>query len=124
MRLKQNRLRDYYHRKRIPVKDSEGSTGETYGAASTIKGEVWPASGKVQAQQYGQKLPYIRNLKIDGGYTVRPDEKGKLHYILDNGADIMELDGICLYVGETSEPDYKIISIKPYRFLTLEVEKL
>lgn len=97
MRLRQSRLETYYHRKRIVKKDREGSTYEEYGVASSFSGESWQASGKVQAQQYGQKLGYIRNVKIDGGYTVKPDENGRLHYILDNGADLMELDGICLY---------------------------
>lgn len=61
---------------------------------------------------------------ISGKYEMKPDEKGRLHYILENGTDIQESDGICLFVGSDREPDYKIISIKPYRMLTLEVEKL
>ena len=123
MRLKQSRLKTYYHRKRTVQKDNEGSTYEEYGAASSFFGESWSAFGKVQAQQYGQRLGYIRNVKIDGGYAIKPDENGRLHYILDNGTDLMELDGICLFVGENTEPDYRIVAIKPYRFLTLEVER-
>ena len=107
MRLRQSRLETYYHRKRMVKKDREGSTYEEYSAASSFSGESWPASGKVQAQQYGQRLGYIRNVKIDGGY----------------GIDLMELDGICLFVGENTEPDYRIVAIKSYRFLTLEVER-
>lgn len=124
MRLRQSRLETYYHRKRIVKKDSEGSTYEEYCAANPFSGESWPASGKVQAQQYGQRLGYIRNLKIAGGYTIQPDKDGKLHYILDNGTDLMELDGICLFAGENARPDYKIVAVKPYRFLTLEVERI
>lgn len=62
-------------------------------------------------------------MKIDGGYAIKPDENGRLHYILDNGIDLMELDGICLFVSENTEPDYRIVAIKPYRFLTMEVER-
>ena len=124
MRLRQSRLETYYHRKRLVKKDGEGSTYEEYGAASPFLGESWPASGKVQAQQYGQKLCYIRNVKIDGEYTIKSDENGNLHYILKNGTELMELDGICLFAGEKDEPDYKIVSVKPYRFLTLEVERI
>lgn len=124
MRLRQNRVNTYFLRKRTVEKDSEGSTSEKYGAAFPFSGECWPASGKVQAQQYGQKLAYIRNVKIDGSYSIRPDEKGRIHYVLENGADIMELDGICLFVNPEQEPDYRIISIKPYRFLTLEAERI
>ena len=116
MKLRRNRVETFYHRKRIVEKDSEGSTRERYGTASLIYGESWPASGKVQAQQYGQRLNYIRNLRISGKYEIKPDEKG--------GTDIQESDGICLFVGSDRESDYKIISIKPYRMLTLEVEKL
>ena len=90
MRLRQSRLETYYHRKRMVKKDREGSTYEEYSAASSFLGESWPASGKVQAQQYGQRLGYIRNVKIDGGYAIKPDENGRLHYILDNGIDLME----------------------------------
>lgn len=124
MRLRRSRVETYYHKKRVVEKDSEGSTRETYGTASSFEEESWPASGKVQAQQYGQRLNYIRNLRISGKYEIKPDEKGRLHYILDNGTDIQESDGICLFVGSDRESDYKIISIKPYRMLTLEVEKL
>ena len=123
MRLRQSRLETYYHRKRMVKKDREGCTYEEYSAASSFSGESWPASGKVQAQQYGQRLGYIRNVKIDGGYAIKPDKNGRLHYILDNGIDLMELDGICLFVGENTEPDYRIVAIKSYRFLTLEVER-
>ena len=105
-------------------KDSEGSTSEEYGAASSISGESWPASGKVQAQQYGQRLNYIRNVRINGKYVSHPDDKGNVHFILEDGTDIQELDGIHLYTVKDQKPDYKIIAIKPYRFLTLEVERI
>lgn len=124
MRLRESRLQTHYHRKKIIEKDKEGCVSERYGPPSAFRGEYWPASGKVQAQQYGQRLGYIQNIKIDGGYNIQSDERGKVHYILDNGADITELDGICLFVGQNVEPDYKIVAIKPYRFLTLEVESL
>jgi hypothetical protein len=59
-----------------------------------------------------------------GSYKIQTDEKGRLHYILEDGTDIEERDGICLYVAADQLPDYRIISIKPYRFLTMEVEKI
>ena len=124
MRMRRNRVKIYYHKKRIVKKDSEGSTGEEYGTASSVSGESWPASGKAQAEQYGQRLSYIRNMRINGKYKIQTDSKGNTHYILKDGTDIQELDGICLYTGRDQKPDYKIISIKPYRFLTIEVEKI
>lgn len=76
------------------------------------------------AEQYGQRLSYIRNMRLDGKYKIRTDEKGNPHYIFEDGTDLQELDGICLYTDQDHKPDYKIISIKPYRFLTLEVERI
>lgn len=92
MRLRRSRTETYYHKKRIVEKDREGSTRESYGTASSVEGESWPASGKVQAQQYGERLNYIRNVRISGKYEVKPDEKGRMHYILENGTDIQESD--------------------------------
>ena len=63
-------------------------------------------------------------VRISGKYEVKPDEKGRMHYILENGTDIQESDGICLFAGKDEKPDYRIISIKPYRILSLEVEKI
>ena len=64
------------------------------------------------------------NMRLNGKYMIQTDEKGNPHYIFEDGTDMQELDGICLYAGRDQKPDYKIISIKPYRFLTLEVERI
>ena len=124
MRLRRSRLEEFFHKKMTVKKDKEGSTSEEYGAASSVTGESWPASGKVQAEQYGQRLNYIRNIRIQGNYKIQTDGKSRLHYILEDGTNIEERDGICLYVAADQLPDYRIISIKPYRFLTIEVEKI
>lgn len=124
MRLKRSRVKQYFLRKMIPQKDSEGSAYMEYGEAASWMGEVWPAGGKLQQEMYGLRLPYIRNIRIQGSYSVETDEKGILHYIFSDGLDIAEGDGLCLYVGKESEPDYKIISVSPYRFLRLEAERL
>ena len=71
MRLRRSRTETYYHKKRIVEKDREGSTRESYGTASSVEGESWPASGKVQVQQYGERLNYIRNVRISGKYEVK-----------------------------------------------------
>ena len=84
--------------------------------------EVWPASGKLQTEQYGNRLNYIQNCKIDGEYKILY-KNGKTIYKFREFS-LCEGDGICLYSGKDNEPDYKIISIKPYRPLYMEVEKL
>ena len=124
MRLKRNRVKTYYSKKAISKKDSEGNTYTEWGSSIEFNGEAWPAGGKVQAEIYGNRLSYIQNMRIDGKYDVKQDEKGVLHYIFEDGLDIAENDGMCMFVTKESEPDYKIISIKPYRYLRLEVEKL
>lgn len=124
MRLKRNRLRDLYVRSRETIKDSEGGTYESYADAIALKGEVWQAGGKVQTELYGERISYIQNIKLSEKYTIETDKKGKIHYVFCDGTSLKENDGVCLFVEKETEPDYRIISIKPYRFLTLEVEKL
>lgn len=123
MRLRRNRLGMYHHRAAIPKKDSEGSSYTAYGPAESFQAEEWPAGGKVQAEMYGQRLPNIRNLRIQGTYQEVPGA-GKVNYATKDGPVIAANDGICLYVGADAEPDYKVVAVYPYRFLTLEVEKL
>lgn len=122
MRLKRSRIQTYYLRPRIPIRDSEGGTYEDYGTAHPFRGEVWPASGKVQAEMYGERLSYIRNVRIEGKYVITTDRNGKEHYVYPDGLDVTESDGLCLYSNE--KPDYRIISIKPYTHIKLEVEKI
>ena len=122
MRMSRRRKTNFFHRKSVSKKNREGSTFTEYEKATEVVGEVWPANGKVQAEMYGIDLSYIRNVKIEGNYTITPDEKGVVHYIFENGVDIVEKDGLCLYTGKESKPDYEIISIKPYSPLRLEAK--
>lgn len=124
MRLKRNKVKTFYLRKQITKKDKEGSAYIEYENANVIHGEVWPAGGKVQAEMYGNRLSYIQNVRIEEHYTIESDEKGVQHYVLENGANLVENDGICIYVSADKTPDYRIISIKPHRFLRLEVERI
>lgn len=123
MRLKRNRLKQYHHRKAISKKDNEGNSYIEYGEAKPIIAEVWPAGGKLQAELYGQRLSYIRNCRLDGTYQTQTSEKGKVSYDFDSFS-IREGDGICLNVPGETDPDYKIIAIRPYRHLYMELEKM
>lgn len=123
MRIKQNRLRTYSHRTAVPKKDEEGNSYIEYGLPSSFDAEVWPAGGKIQAEMYGQRLPYIRNCRIDGTYHETATEDGRTGYCL-GGMVIREGDGIYLNACRNADPDYRVISIRPHRFLTLEVEKI
>lgn len=123
MRIKRSRLNTFYLKKRIPKKDKEGCSTEEWGTGVPFLGEQWPASGKVQVQQYGDRLNYILNLKLDGAYQIIREKQGAS---FDFGDDLVfrEQDGICIFADEESDPDYRIIAIKPYRQLKMELEKI
>lgn len=124
MRMRRSRVQKFFLKKREVKKDSEGSTYDEYKEAVAFQGEAWAASGKVQAEQYGEKLSYIRNVRVDGKYSIKTDEKGVPHYAYPDGLDIVESDGVCLYVGADMEPDYKVLSINPVRPLRMECIKI
>ena len=80
MRLKRNRLKTYSHRSAISKKDNEGNSYIEYGLPSSFEAEVWPAGGKLQAEMYGQRVNHIQNCRINAGYEVMADEKGRVSY--------------------------------------------
>lgn len=121
MRQKISRLKTYKHRPAHVEKDREGAAHIEYGSATEIQAEMWPGGGKVQTEMYGARLPNIRNLRVSGKYE-EISEGRKLSYQIEDGPVISAGDGICLYSEE--EPDYKVVAVYPYSFLTLEVEKL
>lgn len=124
MRMKRSRLKQYYLRSKKVIKDNEGSTWVDYAEPVAFMGEVWAASGKVQAEIYGERLSYIRNVRVDGSYAITTDQKGIVHYVFQDGLDIVESDGVCLYVSVDADPDYKVLSIKPCKPLRMECVKL
>lgn len=123
MRIKRSRLTDLHLKKRITGKDAECSTYEEWSSAVPFRGEVWPASGKMQVQQYGERLNYILNMRIEGKYEIRSEGK-LLSYDFGENRVFRENDGICVHSSKDNDPDYKIISIKPYTPLLLEIEKI
>lgn len=100
-------MKNYHLRKRVVQKDKEGSSIVTYEAAVPIKAIIWPAGGRVQAEMYGERLTYIKNMEYEGREAMQ------------------EGDGICVFVGPEDDPDYKIVSIKPeYNPKLMELEKI
>ena len=124
MRLKRNRLKMFYLRKAIPKKTREGGSYVEYDPGVEFKAEEWPAGGKLQAERYGIRLPNIRNVRIEGDHTEFTSLDGTTRFAVENGPAFAVNDGICLHVPADSEPDYRIVAIYPYRFLTLEVERI
>ncbi len=88
-------------------KNEEGGSKVSYGEAVKIEAIIWPAGGRVQAEMYGERLSYIKNMEYEGT------------------EELAEGDGICVFTGAEELPDYKIISIKPeYSPMVLELERV
>ena len=121
MRLRRSRQKTLYLYNRTVGRDAEGGTQESFLKAGTvISGEWWPASGKLQADLYGQRLPYIRNIRLSERYEVKTDVKGRTYYYLpDRDTELREADRIGI---ETDLPQYRILSIRSERFLRIEAE--
>lgn len=105
MRIKNKKV--YWLKKKINTEDDEGNVYENYSNEPIeIKANIYPASGKLQVEIYGERLNYIFNMLYDGPENLN------------------EGDGICVFVDKDSKPDYKIISIKPYSHQLIELEKI
>ncbi len=91
----------------MPKRDKEGGSITDYAEPVEIEATIWPAGGRVQAEMYGERLSYIKNMEYGGS------------------VEMQEGDGICVFVGPEEKPDYKIISIKPeHSPKVMELEKL
>lgn len=105
--MKIKNLKTYYLKPKIVITDNEGGKYPGYSSTSTeIRANIWPASGKLQAEIYGLRLNYILNMLYDGTEVIN------------------EGDGVCVYVEAENEPDYKVISIKRYSHQLIELEKI
>lgn len=104
MRIKNKKT--YYLKRKTVIEDNEGGKYPGYSEPIEIQANIYPASGKLQAEIYGERLNYILNMLYDGPQTIS------------------EGDGICVYVSKESEPDYKVIIIKRYSHLFIELEKI
>lgn len=106
-RMRRSLIQTYYLRRRTTAKNAEGGDVVVWSAPVGLEAVVWPASGRVQAQMYGERLKYIKNMEYSGDEPVQ------------------EGDGICVFVDAESDPDYEIKSIKPeYSPIRLELEKI
>lgn len=104
MRIKNKKT--YYLKKKIVIEDDEGGKYPGYSEPIEIQANISPASGKLQAEVYGERLNYMLNMLYDGPEYIN------------------EGDGICVYIPKESKPDYKVISIKTYSHLFIELEKI
>lgn len=122
MRLKRNRRKQIHHHPLTVTKDNEGVPEKKYAEGTPLQAIVWPASGKLQIAQYGNEIDKVLNVKIEKKYEVSYDEELGIEVYSIGDIRLKENDGIRIHA--TKGPDYKIISIKPYNHLLLEVKKL
>lgn len=104
MRLKRNRLKPYLIRKAVVVTSDEGVKKAAYSDVATeVRAEIWPASGRVQSDIYGERVNYILNCLVDRETLVS------------------EGDGFCI---NSDKVTHKVISIKRYtNHQVLELEQ-
>ena len=101
MRLREKDLAPVYLKKRIVIRDEEGEKQVVYSPDSTeLLMNVQSAGGMVNAQIYGERLPYIKSCKYQGNQLVAGEN---------------ENDGVCVYVPKEDEPDYFIKAMQPFR---------
>lgn len=103
MRLRNNQLKTYNVYKRVVNKDNEGNRIVTYDKKSSIRADIHYISGQLQATMYGEKLQYM------------------LEMICNSDEDIQESDAIAV---DSDKPNYKVVTIKHYNFMVVELEKI
>lgn len=110
MRLRVRDNKTVYLKKRIVESDKEGNDLVYYSDDPVeIEMTVQAAGGKIMAAVYGEKLPYVKSCKYQGD-ELKENEN--------------ELDGICLYVSQDKEPDYRIKVIQTFStHLNVTLEK-
>lgn len=122
MRMKRSRIQNLSLKNKSERKDEEGVSIVRWSEATQLQGEVWPAGGQLQAQMYGDRVNSMLNVRIKGAFSIVPEGN---HLKFDFGAfALREGDGLCIYVSDTADPDYRIKSITPYHPLKMEVERI
>lgn len=115
-------MQTIYFRGRTVTKDSEGVPEESFGEAFARQAEVWPAGGRRQIEQYGDRISNISNIRVQGKYTVA-SEATRITLTFEDGYMVTAGDGVCIFAGADEAPDYRVLAITPTRPVHLEVER-
>lgn len=118
MRLLRRDMKPVIFRERVSKKEPDGTPYEEWAPTGLkVEGNVQPAGGKVMAAQYGERLGYIMVM-----YCEHTPESREL---LENFNSQQKSYGACLYVpGDAGTPDYKVIAVRPWRHIVVELEKV
>lgn len=122
MRLRQTKVKTYHAANMTLTRDSEGVPSESYGEAYEIKGYIWPATSKVQVEEYGDRIQNIANMRVEGEYQLILDDNVP-KIVFGSGNTLQGNDGIYIHADTDGDPDYKVLSITEYEPLRLEIER-
>ncbi len=108
MRLRQRDLKPYTVKKYGTFKELDGTKYTGYKKAGIeVKAKIQPAGGRMLSEIYGLRLAYM------------------LTMYCENGIELFENDGICVYVDNNKDPDYKIIAIRQWNtHIVADLEKV
>lgn len=108
MRLRQRDLKEYQYKAYGKFKEPDGTKYTGYDSVGKkIKAKIHPAGGKMLSEIYGLRLAYMLSLYCE------------------NDMRLKENDGICVYVDESNNPDYKIVAIRRYNtHIVADLEKV
>lgn len=121
--MKRSRIQTLNLRRKTVTKDSEGVTTPVWDIATQIQAEIWPAGGQLQVETYGDRVNSMMNVKVRGPYRIEAEGNHLIYVFKD--FTLCEGDGLCIYAEpDAASPDYRIKSIKPYKPLLMEVERI
>ncbi|MCL6456920.1 MAG: hypothetical protein K6T85_02830 [Gorillibacterium sp.] len=118
MRLRARDKRAVHFRERIPAKEPDGTPYEDWAAEGvTIRGSLLPAGGKIMAELYGERLNYMMVL-----YVEHTPEALQL---LEQFNGQKKGYAACIYVpSDAAKPDYRVVAMRPWQHLVIELEKV
>ncbi|GIP57909.1 hypothetical protein [Paenibacillus woosongensis] len=118
MRLLRKDMKPVIFRERIPKKEPDGTPYEDWATEGIeVRGNVQPAGGKEMAAQYGERLRYIMVMYCE--YT--PDSRELLEQFNSQNKGY----GACVFVpGDAEMPDYKVVAVRPWRHIVIELEMI
>jgi hypothetical protein len=101
--MRRSLKKEFTLKRRQTGRNAEGGYVESWADPVTIQATTWQASGRAQAEMYGERLAYMRNMEYEGAEVIK------------------ENDGICVFVSADADPDYRVIAVnadyKPVRYL-------
>lgn len=117
MRLINKDKRSVGFRAQIPLRDPDGTPYSGWSDdILKIEGNVQPGGGKIMAEQYGERLKYIMVMYCE--YTPQSKQ------IFDQFNGQSKGYGACIYAPDDACPDYKVVAVRGWRHIVIELEKV